>query len=220
MLIMMFYQGPLLNMLAFVGDVHGKFREFRALFDSNPELRQADAVVQLGDFGLFPDYQETFDPPPVPVYWLDGNHEYFPDIRDIVEPTEIRENLIYVPRGSVLELGGLCVGFLGGGESIDRHHRQEGVDWFPEETIRYADMMRFSANARVDVLATHTPPLHVMRALIGPYVEDPSARAVESVWEGLGRPLCVCGHLHMRRTIGRVEILGELDVWILGSHDF
>lgn len=207
-------------MLAFIGDVHSKFRKFRALFDVHPELHRADAIIQLGDFGLFPGCNESFEPSPVPVYVLYGNHEYYPEVRGITEPTEICKNLIYVPRGCVLELGGLHVGFLGGGESIDRHLRREGIDWFPDETIRYADMLRFPPNAMVDVLATHTPPLHVMRLLIGPHVEDPSARAVESAWEGFGRPLCVCGHLHVRRTIDRVEVLGELDVWILDRQGF
>src|SRR5690606_30528005 len=107
------------------------------------------------------------------------------------EPTEVRENAIYVPRGTVLTLDGRNVGFLGGGDSRDRYSRTEGVDWFRSETIGYEDMMRFPADAQVDILATHTPPAHVIQLMIGPHAMDPSGRAVEAVWDGLGRPLCV-----------------------------
>jgi Icc-related predicted phosphoesterase len=200
-------------MIAFIGDVHGEFGGFYDLFLRYPALMDADAVIQVGDFGLTPECAYT--PPPRPVYWLDGNHEYYPDIADLTEPTEVRPNTVFVPRGQVLDLAGYRVGFLGGAESRDRHTRVEGVSWFPEESIRYADMLRFPADAAVDILASHTPPAHVVRIMLGRADVDPSAQAVEAVWDGLGRPLCVSGHMHERRTIGRCEVLGELDVLVL-----
>lgn len=202
-------------MIAFIGDVHGKFEELQALFRRHRVLMDADAVIQVGDFGLFPTPQCAYVPPPRPIYWIDGNHEYFPEIMHLTEPTEVRPNAIYVPRGTILEIAGHRVAFLGGADSVDRHLRIPGVSWFPQESIRYADMIRFPPDASATILATHVPPLHVVRHMLGSCAPDPSARAVEAVWDGLGRPLCVSGHMHQRCTLGRCEVLGKMDVfWV------
>lgn len=193
--------------LAFIGDVHAKFDQLRRLFDQNEDLQEAEAVIQLGDLGLWPRYEWVT--PPRRIYFLDGNHEYFPELTDIKEPQEIRENLVYVPRGTVLELAGFRVGFLGGAESPDKHLRVEGRSWFREESISYSDMLRLEGS--VDVLATHTPPAHVVFSIIG-HTPDPSSRAVEAVWDGLGRPPCFSGHMHCTRRIGMCWVLNELEV--------
>lgn len=200
-------------MLAFVGDVHGRFADFARLFEVRPELMEAEAVLQLGDFGLWP--HRAYTPPPRPVYWLDGNHEYFPMLRGLEEPTEVAENAIYLPRGTILDLDGRRIGVLGGADSPDRHTRVEGVDWFADETISYGDMMRFPPDAEVDLMAAHTPPIHIVRAMLGKET-DPSAQAVEAVWNGLGRPRLFAGHMHVTRTYGQVELLGELDIALVG----
>jgi hypothetical protein len=41
---------------------------------------------------------------------------------------------------------------------------------------------------------------------------DPSALAVGQAWQMLGRPNVICGHLHKPREVGRVRVLGELEV--------
>lgn len=193
-------------MIAFIGDVHAKFHRLVQVMDET----EADVYVQVGDFGLWPD--RVVPPLPGTLYMVEGNHEYYPYLAGIESPTEIRPGLIYVPRGTVLELDGRRIGFLGGADSPDRAQRIEGVSWFREETISYEDMLRFPADAAIDVLVTHTPPAFVVRQMLGRIDVDPSARAVEAVWDGLGRPRLVCGHMHERHTAGPIEVLGELDV--------
>jgi hypothetical protein len=122
-------------------------------------------------------------------------------------------NLVYVPRGTVLELDGRRIAFLGGGTSvIDRAERRADVDWWPEEQVTMADVARFEGVGRVDFLVCHTPPAFIYHFFqLRP---DPSAVAVGQAWQLLGRPQVICGHLHRPREVGCVRVLGELEVLI------
>lgn len=207
----------LMTDVAVVGDVHGLYGPFHDLVESR--LMDVELVLQLGDFGFLhlEDQTGEYIPPPRPVHFIDGNHDSFPLFQGITEPTEIRENLIYVPRGHVLETeAGFRIGCLGGADSIDREFRTEGVSWFSEETITYADQARLVENhleEPIDLLATHTPPATIVRQM-GILDPGPSDRAVEAVWQELDRPELVCGHMHERKRFGSVQVLGELDVFL------
>jgi predicted phosphodiesterase len=174
-----------------------------------------EIAIQVGDLGL---HQDDLGPtaPGVPplarqVYYVTGNHDHEPSYRGIVEPTEMAPNLVYVPRGTVLELDGRRIAFLGGGDSIiDRAVRRNGVDWWPEEQVTLVDVARFADAGPVDILVSHTPPAFVYHFFQLP--PDPSALAVGQAWQILGRPQVVCGHLHKPREVGCVRVLGELEV--------
>lgn len=203
-------------MLAFVGDVHGKFQHLNTVLASIP----AEAtVIQVGDFGAWPQ------PAPVisrPVYFIDGNHEYFPWLKELQEPTQIWHNATYVPRGTVLELAGFRVGFLGGGESVDKVWRTPGFNWLPEESITQKDAERLLVNAQggLDVLVTHVPPISVFRGLLAGRTTYESAtwssKVVEHVWRELGYPQLYCGHMHQsaRGPKYRVLDINEVDVFV------
>jgi hypothetical protein len=64
----------------------------------------------------------------------------------------------------------------------------------------------------VDLLVCHTPPAFVYH-FYG-FDPDPSALAVGQAWQLLGRPPVICGHLHKSQAVGRVRVLGELEVLI------
>ena len=202
-------------MIAFIGDVH---REFGRLAGAVAELPAGvDVAVQVGDLGLHSDDLGPTGPgvPPLArlVYYITGNHDHEPSYRGIARPTEMAPNLVYVPRGTVLELDGRRIAFLGGGSSIiDRAVRRDGVDWWPEEQVTMADVARFEGVRRVDFLVCHTPPAFVYHFLHIP--PDPSAVAVGRAWQILGRPPVICGHMHRPREIGCVRVLGELEVLI------
>jgi hypothetical protein len=202
-------------MIAFIGDVH---REFDRLAGAVAELPVGvEVAIQVGDLGLHSDDLGPTGPgvPPLDrlVYYITGNHDHEPSYRGIARPTEMAPNLVFVPRGTVLELDGRRIAFLGGGSSIiDRAVRRDGVDWWPEEQVTMADVARFEGVRPVDFLVCHTPP-----AFIYPFFHfppDPSALAVERAWELLGRPPLICGHLHKSRAVGCVRVLGELEVLI------
>lgn len=201
-------------MIAFIGDVHRSFdRLARAVAELPPSV---DVAIQVGDLGLHgDDLQPAVTVPALArkVYYVTGNHDHEPSYRGIVRPTEMAPNLIYVPRGTVLELDGRRIAFLGGGDSvIDRAYRHDDVDWWPEERITAADIARLERAGRVDLLVSHTPPAFVYHA-IG-FTPDPSALAVGQAWQIIGRPPVICGHLHMTRTVGPARVLDALEVLI------
>ncbi len=203
-------------MIAFVGDVHRSFGAFAQLVCNLPAVIQV--VIQVGDLGLRPE--DLAPPEPTaprlnrPVWYVTGNHDHEPLYRGLTVPTEMWKNLIYVPRGTVLQLDGRRIAFLGGGDSvIDRAYRCEGVDWWPDERVTPGDVSRFFGAGPVDMLVAHTPPAFVYPSFRLP--PDPSAWAVEDAWEILGRPMVVSGHFHRPRHIGPARVLGELELLVI-----
>lgn len=219
-------------MLVFIGDLHGNFAWFPKIMEQVPE----DAtVIQVGDFGFWPDFRkEAWHKAwkklgrPNPIYVIDGNHEYHPMFVGITEPTEIWKGVIFVPRGTVLELdhveGTKRVGFMGGASSIDYKYSTPGIDWFSEEGISTDDMLRMNDVGSIDILVTHTPPNSVIqrnfdrRTLIdfglSPSWIDPSAVAIDELWEKLGYPPLICGHMHKSVVDGKCRVLDINEVWM------
>lgn len=207
-------------MLAFLGDIHGSVHALRSACQY-AEANGASALIQVGDLGLGPGELEHLRKKPLrfPVYFIDGNHEYF-ELLQRSQPTEITPYLWYVPRGSVLPLDGRLLGFLGGAGSIDKEYRiRARLRWDPREQIREEDVARFDAVERVDILVTHTPPYRVVDQNFDPLSKlqfgvdldwvDPSSVKVERVWAKLGYPPLLCGHMHRSVRDGNCQILNE-----------
>ena len=112
-------------MLAFIGDVHRAFDRLAGTVASLPA--NVETVIQVGDLGLHSDDLDSERGVPNlqrRVYYVTGNHDHEPSYRGIARPTEMAPNLIFVPRGAVLELDGRRIAFLGGGGgSTDEGHR-------------------------------------------------------------------------------------------------
>jgi hypothetical protein len=200
-------------MIAFIGDVHRAFDRLAGVVAALPAGVQA--AIQVGDLGLHQDdLGSAISAIPNfarPIYYVTGNHDYEPCYRGLERPTEMAPNLVYVPRGTVLELDGRRIAFLGGGDSVvDLPVRRAGVDWWPEERVTMEDVALFEGVGSVDFFVTHTPPAFVYPLFY--LAPDPSARAVERAWRMLGRPPVICGHLHKPREIGVARVLGELEV--------
>lgn len=199
-------------MITVIGDVHAKFGRLHNILEHIPSHH---TVIQVGDFGIWPHYREVLENGfSRPLYFIDGNHEYFPHLTELSAITELYPNLFYVPRGTYIELDGRKVLFLGGAESIDKEYRREYIDWFREESISYADTAKIDFSWEVDLMITHTPPYRTIYEIRGsdtPREWNHSSVAVEAVWTNVGQPPLVCGHLHQTRTIGNVTVLNELD---------
>jgi len=76
------------------------------------------------------------------LYFIDGNHDDHSVLSKIEEETELLKNINYIPRGTIKKLhDGRTALFIGGGDSIDKHLRTEGIDWWREELITYKDMI-------------------------------------------------------------------------------
>ena len=217
-------------MIIIVGDVHGEFMWLGEALRNAP----LDAtIIQVGDFGCWPNRERPWRYCPTmpkfekPVYFIDGNHEYFPLLQRTGEPREVWSGLVHIPRGNILQIDGLDIGFLGGGTSLDRADRTEGIDWFEEERIIEEDLVGFEGVESLDLLITHVPPAEVIarnfdnRTPIAfghsPDFIDPESRVVERIWKQVGRPELVCGHMHQSVRDGSVRILDICETYVVGE---
>jgi len=160
-----------------VGDTHGNRRWWETEVLPRAERAEADLICQLGDFGYWPqrhgparEFIKTVAESPIPVLFLDGNHEDHVSLRAAVaevrartplnptSPVPLGGSLLYLPRGARLVWGGVRVAALGGAHSIDRLMRTPGLDWFKEESIDLDDLELLASGGSVDVLLTHDVP--------------------------------------------------------------
>jgi hypothetical protein len=207
-------------MIAVIGDLHGNVARLKYL---DSIIDPGVPFLQVGDLGWYRDVKEDFIRWGLraqrKLYWIKGNHEYFPDVPiDAAAPVEMYENLIYVPGGHVLELDGKRIGCLGGAASIDFKWRTPGLDWFPEENILPFEEERARAWKGIDLMVSHVPPQPVIernfsRAQMAKEWEvdygwtDMNAVIVKEVWLNAGRPPLLCGHMHRALKDGDVRIL-------------
>lgn len=160
-----------------VGDTHGNKRFWENEVLPRTERLEADLVCQLGDFGYWPrrrgparEFIRTVAESPLPVLFLDGNHEDHESLRGAVaevrartplnptSPVPLGGSLLYMPRGARLVWGGVRVAALGGAHSIDRRLRTPGLDWFREESVDLDDLSLLEAGGPTDILLTHDVP--------------------------------------------------------------
>jgi hypothetical protein len=104
------------------------------------------------------------------VLFVDGNHEDFEKLNSC--PVEIwcggkvhkiRKNVIHLMRGEVYNIEGNSIFVMGGGYSLDKDFRTEGVSWWPqempsEEEYHNAIVNLERVNNQVDYIITHTAP--------------------------------------------------------------
>lgn len=171
--------------LLVAGDTHGNLDWIETLSTLAAQHRCA-GVLQLGDFGLWPDQRVLRFEKRVAlnegwldavaesaslqgVWWrfLDGNHDAHPLARQQypVGPNgirPIRSGLVdWADRGSRWEWCGRVFAALGGAVSVDRAARTEGYSYWPTEEIAADDLRVLFARAGgtgVDVLLTHDAP--------------------------------------------------------------
>ncbi|MCA1806409.1 MAG: metallophosphoesterase, partial [Actinobacteria bacterium] len=122
-----------------------------------------DVLIVAGDLGVHwsrvhKDEEESLKAfwrdVPYTTLWIDGNHENFDTIKNLprIRATEIpgkvgveplagtdptlgvsTDGLYHLQRGGVYRINGQVFFFMGGGTSIDKLRRVEGVSWWPEE---------------------------------------------------------------------------------------
>lgn len=199
------------------GDWHGN-REWAATSLGVAARLGCDAVLQLGDFGLWPGREDAWldhvdrlaGDAGVEVVWVDGNHEDHDaldrwrekaDERGLVE---MRERVRWASRGARWEWDGVRFGALGGAVSVDRFLRRRHVNWWPQESLSQTDVDRLG-DEPLDVLATHSGPttgalpLRPIRLPAG-IVADARANRdlIDQAVARTSPRLVVHGHYHVR----------------------
>jgi len=164
-------------MILYVGDIHGSTYAARKIDELATKIG-VEAIVQVGDFGLLwtdrGAYDETFlsyfycrEPSLPPWYTCGGNHDNWAVWNELAKEQEdsdivkLVDNCFWVQRSRVISLGGKKHLFFGGAESIDKHHRTEGVSWWREETPTFQEFQDFFEaieSEKPDVIVAHDAP--------------------------------------------------------------
>ena len=104
------------------------------------------------------------------MLFIDGNHENFDKLNSYPVETwnggkvhKLHHNLIYLMRGEIYVICGLKFFTFGGGYSLDKYRRQEGLSWWSQEMpsedeYRNAEVNLQKVNYEVDYIITHTAP--------------------------------------------------------------
>ena len=96
-------------MIAFIGDVHRAFNRLAgAVASLTPDVEPFRSAI-LASIATISGRPGPVSPLARVVYYVTGNHDHEPSYRGIAQPTEMAPNLVFVPRGTVLELSQFSV---------------------------------------------------------------------------------------------------------------
>lgn len=218
--------------VAFLGDTHANTQATYQVIDKVAELG-VDTIIQCGDFGFWPrlplgqkflrKISHRLVNNGIILHWADGNHEDHSRLpHHQTEPWEHDANIIWHPRGTVSEMGGKKVLWMGGAVSVDKYYRTPGYDWFANEIPSQEEWDRGLTAGKVDIMVSHDAPqgivlkstMRVREELIR--ASDHMRFGLSSVMEATRPRLVAHGHWHHRMT----TLIGEVLVLSLGcDHD-
>jgi hypothetical protein len=212
------------------------------LWPEGQNLTEEDFLIFLGDFGIlwndFPDRRErdllaVLEDRGCNILVLGGNHDNWTRLDNLplvekhgVTLGEIRDNIHFVPNGTVMEVGGLKFFFFGGAESIDKEWRKErmakdplcpDIYWIREiptsEEFEFAKSELDKVDWNVDVVCTHTMPLESVKLFLVQEKQqlgkekDPTAVMLQEFKRRLKYKKWYCGHFHIDKEYDGTRVL-------------
>lgn len=217
--------------ITILGDTHGYLDKAIAAIDP----ANTDFAIQVGDFGVylptsdlstipehrrdhlgqFGEYFEAQKPFPVPTYFCKGNHEDFEFLAKHEDKNEILPNLFYVINGSVLEIQGVRVAFLGGNFSPKWFGQPTPKNCLKQKVMGYLRKTEIdqilSYAGKIDILITHEPSF-------GPDFGSRKygCQAIQEFIEELQPSYAFSGHIHKYAE----GILGRTKCIALGAVNY
>lgn len=168
------------NKIYFTGDTHGWYGDhcLEGRLKRLPE--DAEKLIILGDFGVLWDSRfmgsniaaiQKNKPAEVEILFVAGNHENYDIIKKLPQEEKfdsevgvVGHKIYHLKTGNFYNINGQNYAVFGGGLSIDKHLRREGISWWKDEIPSVLEMDNFydklsKANTEDMVLLTHVPSL-------------------------------------------------------------
>jgi len=178
--------------IRFIGDVHGAYG---AYLDC---IGDAERSVQVGDFGMgflhHCDIEHMHTKVnPEQHKFIRGNHD---------DPAMCKAFPHYIPDCSYDDE--LSMFFMGGAWSIDRWARTEGINWWPDEELNYAQLSEaidIFERVKPAYVVTHDCPFSVAQTLfkdVAAYPVRPTdtSRALDLMLKAHQPKMWLFGHWH------------------------
>ena len=139
-----------------------------------------------------------------------GNHDYGPVLQ--YQTNQSCGNFAYFDQFDIFTVRGA--------ESIDKHLRTEGIDWFPNEELNYREQLEAFdkyCDIKPKVVISHDCPQKVANALFGIYDKTQTRFMLEMMFQEHQPELWIFGHHHKSKDvqIGRTQFvcLSELETF-------
>jgi predicted phosphohydrolase len=205
--------------LIVIGDIHGKVDRYLKLLARH----RGEPSVQLGDFGIGFPGDEPLPPLPGNAWFLRGNHD---------NPEAARSHGNYLGDYGSRTIDGIRIFYLSGAWSCDQWHRTEGVNWWRDEELSFAELQAavdLYTTTKPEIVLTHDGPGEAIRALLDAqsahkdFARTATGGALNAMLEAHRPRKWIFGHWHsrFRKRIGGTEFrcLPELG-WCRIKGDF
>lgn len=173
----------------FIGDVHGKLEEYRKI------ILTCEASICVGDFGFKKEwlwhYDNVWNRDIGSHYINPGNHDWYDYT---IKPAASTGNWNYLPWWKIFTVRGA--------DSIDKHLRREGVDWFPNEELSYMEgieVLDHYLTIKPRIVVSHDCPQKVMERFFGYNEKSTTRQLLQVMFEQHQPELWVFGHHHQHK---------------------
>ena len=115
-------------------------------------------------------------------------------------------------RGQIFTIEDLTFFTFGGGASIDKAMRREGISWWPQEMPSQEEMDEGInnlelANWKVDYVLTHSAPLKLLKEIVPYAYGDVLNRYLDTIDDNLTYKHWYLGHYHKDKDYENFSIL-------------
>ena len=187
-----------------IGDVHGKINQFLDLVSEYRE-RSSELIIQLGDLGFSKQWDEVIEWCAVNnetnLRIIPGNHDDYSRYTD-----KYSKNCFdwYGAEYLLVEDIWTDGDYFGvqGANSIDKHLRTEGRDWFRNEEMSYTQLglaVDMYIEQKPKYMFSHTCPSSVKKQLFGYDESSRTEQALQVMFENHQPEIHFFGHFHVSK---------------------